>query len=79
MQDFIPNTETYAPPPASTPASQPTREPVLITIIGSTLSMDIIIQILHRLGFAEADAWSKPQIDPKSGKPMRVLKKWIHL
>ncbi|WP_031293302.1 hypothetical protein [Leptolyngbya sp. Heron Island J] len=79
MQEFIPNTETELPPATSTPPSQPTREPVLITIIGSTPSMGIIIQILHRLGFAEAGAWSKPQIDPKSGKPMRVLKKWIRL
>ncbi|MEM1256252.1 MAG: hypothetical protein AAGI69_27770 [Cyanobacteria bacterium P01_H01_bin.21] len=77
MQGFIPSTETHTPPPTSTPAPQPTREPVIITIIGSTLSMGIIIQILHRLGFAEAGAWSKSQIDPKSGKPMRILKKWI--
>ncbi|MBT9317090.1 hypothetical protein [Leptothoe spongobia] len=77
MQEFIP--ETYTPPPTNAPAPQPTREPVLITIIGSTPGLSIIIQILHRLGFAEAGAWSKPQIDPKSGKPMRVLKKWIRL
>ena len=79
MQEFIPSTETFTPPPASTPASQPTRESVLITIIGSTLAVNLIIKILHRLGFAEATAWSKPQIDPKSGQSMRVLKKWIRL
>lgn len=79
MQEFIPPTETYTPPPTNTPASQPTREPVLITIIGSAFAINLIIKILHRLGFAEAGAWSKPQIDPKSGKPMRVLKKWIRL
>ncbi|MEO1509448.1 MAG: hypothetical protein AAFU84_17550 [Cyanobacteria bacterium J06633_23] len=79
MQEFIPSTETYTPPPASTPVPQSSRESVLITIIGSTLSVNLIIKILHRLGFAEAGAWSKPQIDPTSGKPMRVLKKWIRL
>ncbi|WP_228016291.1 hypothetical protein [Leptolyngbya ectocarpi] len=79
MQEFIPSTETYTPPPASTPTPQPTREPVLITIIGSTFAIGLIIKILHRLGFAEVGAWSKPQIDPTSGKPMRVLKKWIRL
>ncbi|MEM1370112.1 MAG: hypothetical protein AAGG02_19325 [Cyanobacteria bacterium P01_H01_bin.15] len=79
MQEFIPPTEAYTPPPASTSASQPTREPVLITIIGSTPGLNLIIKILHHLGFAEVGAWSKPQIDPKSGKPMRVLKKWIRL
>ncbi|MEO0737437.1 MAG: hypothetical protein AAFZ35_11595 [Cyanobacteria bacterium J06649_12] len=77
MQGFVPSNETYTSPPASTPTSQPTREPVLITIIGSTLGLNLIIKILHRLGFAEVGTWSKPQIDPTSGKPMRVLKKWI--
>lgn len=76
---FIPPTKTYTPPPASTPTPQPIREPVLITIIGSNVAIGLIIKILHRLGFAEAGAWSKPQIDPKTGKPMRVLKKWIRL
>ena len=79
MQEFIPSNETYTPPPATIPASQPVREPVLITIIGSTLSLALVIKILHHLGFAEVGAWSKPQVDPRSGKPMRVLKKWITL
>ena len=77
MQEFIPSTETYTPPPAGTPTIKPSREPVLITIIGSTMGLNLIIQTLHRLGFAEVGTWSKPQIDPTSGKPMRVLKKWI--
>ncbi|MEO0394394.1 MAG: hypothetical protein AAF243_00220 [Cyanobacteria bacterium P01_A01_bin.137] len=74
---MVPSTETYTPPPESTPAPQSSRESVLITIIGFTLAVNLIINILHRLGFAEVGAWSKPQIDPTSGKPMRVLKKWI--
>ena len=79
MQEFVPSTETSTPPPAATPTAPPTREPVLIIIIGSTIGLNLIIQILHRLGFAEVGAWSKAQIDPASGKPMRVLKKWIRL
>jgi len=76
-QEFIPNTEVYSAPPGSTAPAEPTREPVLITVIGSAIGVDLVIKILHRLGFAEAPAWSKPQIDPKTGKPMRVLTKWI--
>jgi hypothetical protein len=37
----------------------------------------LVIKVLHQLGFAEPRSWSKPQIDPISGKPMRVLTKWI--
>ena len=77
MQEFIPPTETYTPPPASNPPPEPTREAVLITVIGSTIGIGLIIKILHRLGFAEVGAWSKPQLDPKSGQPLRVLKKWV--
>ena len=76
-QEFIPNTEVYSAPPGSPAPAKPTREPVLITVIGSAIGVDLVIKILHRLGFAEARAWSKPQIDPKTGKPMRVLTKWI--
>ncbi|MGB5973026.1 MAG: hypothetical protein WBG38_06895 [Nodosilinea sp.] len=79
-EEFIPNAEIYtAPPSAKPPGAEPVevREPILITVIGSNPGIDMVIKILHRLGFAEARAWSKPQIDPKSGRPMRVLTKWL--
>ena len=55
----------------------PTREPVRIILIGSSISTNLVIGVLHTLGFAETRAWSKPQIDPTSGKPMRILTKWV--
>lgn len=55
----------------------PTREPVRIILIGSSISTKLVIGVLHTLGFAEPRAWSKPQIDPTSGKPMRILTKWV--
>ena len=78
MQEFIPSSETQTNLPNSEPA-EPIRESVLLTAVGSELAIALIIKILHRLRFAETTAWSKVQIDPKSGKPMRVLKKWICL
>lgn len=77
LQEFIPHTEIYTPPPTTDKSSAPVREPVIITIVGSALGVELIIKVLHRLGFAEARAWSKPQIDPQSGKLLRVLTKWI--
>ncbi|WP_281413272.1 hypothetical protein [Leptothoe spongobia] len=41
--------------------------------------MELIIKHLHKLGFADPNAWSKEQIEPKSGQPMRVLKKWMQV
>ncbi|MGF1521754.1 MAG: hypothetical protein ACFBSF_05475 [Leptolyngbyaceae cyanobacterium] len=55
----------------------PTREPVHIILIGSGISTNLVIGVLHTLGFAEPRAWSKPQVDPNSGKPMRILTKWV--
>ena len=79
-EEFIPNAEIYtAPPSAKPPGAEPveTREPILITIIGSAIGLGLVIKILHCLGFAEARAWSKPQVDPNTGRPMRVLTKWL--
>lgn len=79
-EEFIPNAEIYtAPPSANPPGAEPaeTCEPILITVIGSNPDIDMVIKILHRLGFTEARAWSKPQIDPKTGRPIRVLTKWL--
>ncbi|NEP16791.1 MAG: hypothetical protein F6J97_07780 [Leptolyngbya sp. SIO4C1] len=74
---FIPNTETYSPPPGSSSGSTSAREPVRIILVGSNTGINLVINILYRLGFAEPQAWSKAQIDPASGKPMRILTKWI--
>ena len=76
-EEFIPNSEIYSAPPGSPAPTQTSREPIHITIIGSAIGIDLVIKILHRLGFAEARAWSKPQIDPNTGRPMRVLTKWL--
>lgn len=77
FQEFIPHTEIYAPPPAEGQSLTSAREPVTMTVVGSKPGVELVIKVLHRLGFAEARAWSKPQIDPRSGKSMRVLTKWI--
>jgi hypothetical protein len=50
---------------------------VRIILIGSIVGINLIIAILHRLGFAEPRSWSKPQSDPVTGQPMRILTKWI--
>ncbi|PSN19447.1 hypothetical protein C7271_07265 [filamentous cyanobacterium CCP5] len=77
MQEFIPNTETYSLPPSSPAEALPPREPVRVILIGSAAGINLVIGILHRLGFAEPRAWSKLQRDPNTGLPMRVLTKWI--
>lgn len=71
MQEFISSNDIYGVPPQTPSSSEELhRESVLITLIGSTIAMDLTIKYLHKLGFAESDAWSKEQTEPKSGQPM---------
>lgn len=80
MAQFIPNTETYSLPPSdpnNLGSSAPSREPVRVILIGSIRGINLLIGILHTLGFAEPGSWSKPQINPGSGQSMRILTKWI--
>ncbi|MGD1857770.1 MAG: hypothetical protein ACFB2W_26340 [Leptolyngbyaceae cyanobacterium] len=80
MQEFIPSTNIDGIPPQNpSNSAEPHRESVLITLVGSTVAMDLIIKHLHKLGFVESNAWSKEQTEPKSGQSMRVLKKWIRV
>jgi len=58
-------------------ASRGDREPVLIIVIGSRYGITRIIQRLVQLGFAQMHEWSKPQIDPNSGKLMQIMTKYI--
>jgi hypothetical protein len=79
MSEFIPNSEIYNLPPAgNSPNPEPApREPVRLMLIGTPTAMALVIAHLHRLGFAEPRAWSKPQLDPTTGQPIRILTKWI--
>ncbi|MBD2258736.1 hypothetical protein [Pseudanabaena sp. FACHB-2040] len=77
MEEFIPNTETYTVPPSESAPVEPIREPVRIMVTGSAIGIELIIKVLHRLGFAEPRAWSKPQLDPNSGKLVSIMTKWI--
>lgn len=78
MQEFIPSADICGPQNPLVPA-EPHRESVLITLVGSTAAIDLIIKHFHKLGFAEPNTWSKEQTEPKSGQPMRVLKKWVRI
>ncbi|NEP19151.1 MAG: hypothetical protein F6J97_20010 [Leptolyngbya sp. SIO4C1] len=77
LQNFEPNTEIYSAPPGSLNKSNANREPVRIILVGSAMGINLIIKILHRLGFAEVGDWSKPQAYPNSDKLMSILTKWI--
>jgi hypothetical protein len=53
------------------------RESVLVIIIGSRRGITNIMQTLFRLNFAQIHEWSKPQVDPNSGRLMSILTKYV--
>jgi alkanesulfonate monooxygenase SsuD/methylene tetrahydromethanopterin reductase-like flavin-dependent oxidoreductase (luciferase family) len=53
--------------------AEPERERVRMLIIGSPDGIREKIHTLYALGFAEVDAWSPLQIEPKSGEMMSIL------
>ncbi|WOD40568.1 hypothetical protein [Nodosilinea sp. E11] len=48
-----------------------------VMLIGTATNMELVIAPLHSIGFAEPRAGRKPQLDPLTGQPMRILTKWI--
>lgn len=75
ISGFEPRTGTYRSSPEH--SSEVSREPVRIMLIGSAAGIDLIIKVLHRLGFAEVGDWSEPQTYPSSDRLMSILTKWI--
>lgn len=55
------------------PTPQPETEVVKIHVIGSLRGINRIILSLHRLGFAEANEWCKPQPTDNLGEYVSVL------
>lgn len=75
FSDFEPKAENRA--ASLEKSSESGREPVRIMLIGSKVGIDVMVKLLHQLGFAEVGDWSKPQTYPNSDKLMSVLTKWI--
>ena len=82
MEEFISSSSQFSADSESTAShgsSEGDREPVLILVIGSRRGINKIIHTQFRLGFAQIHEWSKPMIDPNSGRLMSILTKYIHL
>jgi hypothetical protein len=58
---------------ASSSSSQGDREPVIILVIGSRRGINNVIHTQFRFRFAQIHEWSKPMVDPNSGRLMSIL------
>ena len=82
MEEFVSSSSQFSADSGSTASrgsSQGDREPVLILVIGSRRGINNIIHTQFRLGFAQIHEWSKPMVDPNSGRLMSILNKYVYL
>lgn len=70
----------FPPPHAeSTSEREPKREPIRHLLFGSPAAVRRSILILHRLGYAEPNAWSQLQQTNTPGQVMSVLTQHLRI
>jgi len=82
MEEFVSSSSQFSADSGSTASSsssQGDREPVLILVIGSRRGINNVIHTQFRFGFAQIHEWSKPMVDPNSGRLMSILTKYVYL
>lgn len=80
MEEFVSSFSQFSSDSGSTASngsSQGDREPVLMLVIGSRRGINNVIHTQFRLGFAQIHEWSKPIIDPNSGRMMSIMTKCV--
>jgi hypothetical protein len=80
MEEFVSSSSQFSSDSGSTASndsSQGDREPVLMLVIGSRRGINSVIHTQFRLGFAQIQEWSKPIIDPNSGRMMSIMTKYV--
>ena len=72
---FMSNSET----PAFVVPSAPNEESIRVIVVGTAKAVNNFVITQHRLGFAEAIAWSPPLPTPHANQIMRILTKRLSL
>ncbi|HEY9762178.1 MAG TPA: hypothetical protein V6D07_06605 [Trichocoleus sp.] len=63
--------------PTPTPRREPRRRRVRHLLFGEPEALQLVINTLHVLGYAEANDWTKPQPTSTPGEVVRVLFKTV--
>jgi hypothetical protein len=59
--------------------NDPNRETVRHLLLGSLTAVKNTIRVLHKLGYAEPNDWSKPLPTGRPGEVMAILTKYLLL
>jgi hypothetical protein len=65
--------------PAASEQPAPNRETVRHLLLGSLTAVKNTIRVLHKLGYAEPNDWSKPLPTGRAGEVMAILTKHLLL
>ena len=63
--------------PANSENTSQTKEPIRHMLFGSPTGVRQVIHLLHKLGYAEANAWSRPMPTGRPGEVMAILTKYL--
>ena len=63
--------------PAKSEDTAQTKEPIRHMLFGSPAGVRQVIHLLHKLGYAEANDWSRPMPTGRAGEVMAILTKYL--
>ena len=63
--------------PANSTTTAQTQEPVRHMLFGSPTGVRQAIHLLHKLGYADPNAWSRPMPTGRPGEVMAILTKYV--
>ncbi len=63
--------------PAQSEAASQTKEPIRHMLFGSPAGVRQVIHLLHKLGYAEPNDWSRPMPTGRPGEVMAILTRYV--
>ena len=64
--------------PANPKDTSQTKEPIRHMLFGSPAGVRQVVHLLHKLGYAEPNAWSRPMPTGRPGEVMAILTRyWV--
>ncbi len=71
------STSSASAQPAKSEDASQTKEPIRHMLFGSPAGVRQVIHLLHKLGYAEPNAWSRPMPTGRPGEVMAILTRYL--
>ena len=71
------STSSASAQPVQSENTSQTKEPIRHMLFGSPAGVRQVIHLLHKLGYAEPNAWSRPMPTGRPGEVMAILTRYL--